>query len=180
MQTSLATPVQNPDLYHRVYSRYRSYLHRVVLLHGVPASEMEDAVSAIILRMCEKDGLAKFEGEVTDERLRKFVTAYFRLGALAERSRVNTYKWHTVLDDPADRKHNPPAKPEVTTDWPLFDELAALLEGDALEYLQACAEHQTFVQAKAYLLEQGWTSLRVRRALVVARAAVKSYLCQTS
>jgi hypothetical protein len=181
------TPVSNPSLYEHVYKTYRSYIFRMVRLCGVPANEVDDSVSNIIVRMLAQDGMAKFEGEPTLDRIRRFVASYFRLGARNEQERSLTYRGRFELVGHSHEYFDCPSSvyaPGSDTLWDdLFEVAVDLLdqgEADAAFFIEACAEHQSYRLVRKTLLDEGWESVRIRRAVITARTAVKAYLCTKS
>lgn len=181
MQTkSLDTPVQNPDLYDHIYRTYGRYIFRMVNLLGVPLEEVEDSVSNILVRMMAKDGMAKFEGPPTRERIRKFVASYVRLGARNEQERVLTHRDRFLLVPIADdqRFRGPEPPPPVGWDGIMavaFD-LRKKEQADAAHYIEVCSQHQNHRESRNFLISEGWNGDRIGRAVMTARKAVKAYL----
>jgi hypothetical protein len=59
-------PVSHPADYDYVFRKYRSFLYGVVYHSGVPIDQVEEASGEIFVRMMATDGLARFDGSVTD------------------------------------------------------------------------------------------------------------------
>jgi hypothetical protein len=96
-------PVSHPADYDYVFRKYRSFLYGVVYHSGVPIDQVEEASGEIFVRMMATDGLARFDGSVTDEtnprRLRAYLACYFSLGARAEITRIRTHDARTEAFD---------------------------------------------------------------------------------
>lgn len=194
--------VQHPNDYDYVFRKYRSFLYGVVYHSGVPMNHVEEASGEIFVRMMATDGLARFEGDVTDEtnprRLRAYLASYFSLGARAEISRIRTHDSRTVAFDTnpnetgelggsplgvLNERRLPhvcgPEDPlnevaQAAADEPeLIDRLLDLLTGDAHTFVTVCAEQPTYAKSRAALVELGWDSLRIRRAVKEARRVVR-------
>ena len=168
-------PVQDPDVYDRVYRRFRTYIFRMVSLCGIPSHEVEDSVSSIMVRMLAQDGMTKFEGEMDDDRVRRFLASYFRLAARAELTRVLTHQSRTeMIPDNFDYS--------LSTCVPQdrFEEILNCVEGDARRFVEVCGEHPHYRAARQSLTDEGWSSVRIRRAVVETRSRVRELLCLPS
>lgn len=196
--------VQHPDDYAYVFRKYKSFLYGVVYHSGVPLDHVEEASGEIFVRMMATDGLARFDGAVTDEtnprRLRAYLASYFSLGARAEISRIRTHEARQLalsedlppgvleMGGPNLRTtvyerqlpHDLNADPlndiaAMKAEEPdLIDRLLALVTGDARTFVQVCTEHATYPKARAALVEMGWDTLRIRRSVKEARRILRS------
>lgn len=178
-KSAVLTPVRNPETYAEVWTRYQKYIYRMVQGIGIPRQEVPDAVSNIVVRMLERDGMADFEGEPSMTRMRVYVSSYFRLSAQAELERYLTWRTREFTQDPVMGEEFVKLidSPINYQDYPIFEELPKLVDGDARHFLEVCREHDNYKAARQALADEGWESIRIRRAVTRARAAVRTHLC---
>ena len=163
--------------YDYVYRNYRTFLHGVVYNSGVPYDAVEEATGAIMIRMMAQDGLARFVGSVTENpcQVKAYLAAYFSLAARAEISRIRTHAGRSVpLDALHDIEGASPATAPAESD--VLDKLLSLTTGDPGHFIEVAAEFPTYAKARAALVDEGWDSRRIRRAVKEARAIVRRHL----
>jgi hypothetical protein len=174
---AMSCAVACPNDYDYVYRNYRTFLHGVVYHSGVPYYAVEEAAGAIMIRMMAQDGLARFSGSVSENpsQIKAYLAAYFSLAARAEISRIRTHTGRSVpLDATHDIESAYPSTAPAESD--VLDKLLSLTTGDAGHFIEMAAEFPTYAKARAALVEQGWDSRRIRRAVKEARAIVRRHL----
>jgi hypothetical protein len=174
-----AAQVASPKDYDFVFRKYRSFLYGVVYRSGIPMYSVEDASFEILTRMLGQDGLDRFDGELVENspRVKAYLATYFSLGARAELTRIRNRAKRSVtlaaLPDLADD-----GVCEVgCDDSKLLDSLLSLTTGDARHFIEVAAEHPSYAKARVALADEGWDTLRIRRAVKQARALVREHLC---
>lgn len=172
-------PVSCPDAYDFVFRKYRSFLFGVVYHCGVPVYLVEEACDEILLRMLAQDGLAKFIGSLDNPRqIKAYLASYFSLGARAEISRFRSHASRFLnLDALPDLAYSPA---EDAAESRLLDDLLDLTDGDVHYFIVIASQYPTYPKAREALVEEGWDSLRIRRAVKVARATARGHLCSAS
>jgi hypothetical protein len=177
----MSCTVARPNDYDYVYRTYRTFLHGVVYHSGVPYDAVEEATGAIMMRMIAQDGLARFVGSVTDNpgHIKAYLAAYFSLAARAEISRIRSHAGRSIpLDALPDIESACPTSAQAESD--VLDTLLSLTTGDAGHFIEVAAEFPTYAKARAALAQEGWDSLRIRRAVKQARAIVRRHLADSS
>jgi hypothetical protein len=177
----MSCTVACPNDYDYIYRSYRAFLHGVVYHSGVPYDAVEEATGAILIRMMAQDGLARFVGSVTENPslIKAYLAAYFSLAARAEISRIRTNAGRSIpLDALPDIESVYSAAATAESD--LLDKLLSLATGDAGHFIEVAAESPTYAKARAALVEEGWDSRRIRRAVKEAHAIVRRHLSPKS
>jgi hypothetical protein len=177
---AMSCAVACPNDYDYVFRNYRTFLYGVVYHSGVPYDAVEEATGAIMIRMMAQDGLARFVGSVTENpsQIKAYLAAYFSLAARAEISRIRTRAGRSVpLEALPDIESTHPTTAPAESD--VLDKLLSSITGDAGHFIEMAAEFPTYAKARAALAQEGWDSLRIRRAVKEARAIVRRHLSAT-
>ena len=171
---AMSCAVACPDDYDYIYRNYRTFLHGVVYNSGVPYDAVEEATGAIMIRIMAQDGLARFVGSVTENpcQVKAYLAAYFSLAARAEISRIRNRAGRSVpLDSLPDLESAYPTTAPAESD--VLDKLLSSITGDPGHFIEVAAEFPTYAKARAALVDEGWDSRRIRRAVKEARAIVR-------
>jgi hypothetical protein len=174
---AMSCAVACPNDYDYVYRNYRTFLHGVVYHSGVPYDAVEEATGEIMIRMMAQDGLARFVGSVTENpyQIKAYLAGYFSLAARAEISRIRIRAGRSVpLDALPDIESAYPTTAPAESD--VLDKLLSSTTGDAGHFIEVAAEFPTYAKARAALVDEGWDSRRIRRAVKEARAIVRRHL----
>lgn len=176
--SSPATPVADPELYAEVFLRYRRFLGGVVLRSGIPAAEVEDVTSEILLQILNKDGLADFD-QTRPHKMKAYLATFTDKSSRAWRDRVLTQRSRFVTTSPDSTLLDGEvlSSPAPDTDCDLLERLLEATTGDERVFIQIASECSSYRHARSRLVEElGWSKSRATTAVIRARKAVRTCL----
>lgn len=168
----MSPTLADPAVYAEVYSTHLSFIQSVIVNSGCPIKHLEDVTSEVVLAMINARGLDKYDP--TRSSLRTYLARYVAL--VTRTAMVHIWaqeaRWAAL-------EHDFEASPGRSGAG-LEALLERLLEGtadeDAREFILAATRHPSYAKTRTELVERGWESNRIRRAVRRGRASVSACL----
>lgn len=171
----MSPTLADPAVYAEVYATHLSFIKSVIINSGCPTRHLDDVTSYVVLAMINARGLEKFDPSRSSMR-----TYLARYAALAARTAL-AHIWaqenrRAALEPDLEAVEDVPTDSGADFEEFLDRLLAATADQDAQVFILTATRHPSYAKTRAELVEQGWESNRIRRAVRRGRASVSACL----